>query len=71
MSMTEEAVLKIHAKGKPLKRILILKKLLKGTPGFSGADIANVANEAALLAAATTKQKSHNQIFWKLLKKCY
>lgn len=46
-----EAVLGIHARGKPLDETVDLAMVAKRTPGFSGADLANVMNEAALLAA--------------------
>jgi cell division protease FtsH len=46
-----EAILKVHAKGKPLSPDADLKGLAKRTVGFSGADLANVINEAALLTA--------------------
>ncbi len=46
-----EAILKIHSKGKPLNESVDLNRLARRTPGFSGADLANVMNEAALLAA--------------------
>ena len=45
-----EAILKIHAKGKPLGDNVDLKNTARGTPGFTGADLENVLNEAALLA---------------------
>jgi cell division protease FtsH len=45
------AVLKVHAKDKPLAPDVDLRKVAQSTPGFSGADLANVLNEAALLAA--------------------
>ena len=45
-----EAILKIHAKGKPLGDDVNLNSVAKGTPGFSGADLENLLNEAALLA---------------------
>jgi cell division protease FtsH len=54
-----EAVLKIHAIGKPLSNNVNFKEVAERTPGFSGADLANVANEAALLAA----RKNKTQIF--------
>lgn len=44
------AILKIHARGKPLADDVSLKSIAKGTPGFSGADLENLMNEAALLA---------------------
>ncbi len=46
-----EAILKIHAKGKPLAEDVDLATIAKRTPGFTGADLANSLNEAALLAA--------------------
>lgn len=46
-----EAILKVHAKGKPLASDIDLFAIAKRTPGFTGADLANVLNEAALLTA--------------------
>jgi cell division protease FtsH len=46
-----QQILDVHAKGKPLDREIDLDVLAAGTPGFTGADLANVINEAALLAA--------------------
>lgn len=46
-----EAILKVHAKGKPLASSVDLASIARRTPGFSGADLANVLNEGALLAA--------------------
>ncbi|MEA2593142.1 MAG: cell division protease FtsH, partial [Actinomycetota bacterium] len=46
-----EAILKVHARGKPLAADVNLDTLARRTPGFTGADLANVVNEAALLAA--------------------
>ncbi len=46
-----EAILAVHAKGKPLAEVIDLKVLARQTPGFTGADLANLINEAALLAA--------------------
>lgn len=46
-----EAILKVHAKGKPLADDVNLRSVAKATVGFSGADLANALNEAALLAA--------------------
>ena len=45
------AILKVHSKGKPLDAEVDLKKLAKRTPGFAGADLENLLNEAALQAA--------------------
>ena len=44
------AILQVHAKGKPLETSVTLETLAKQTPGFSGADLANLLNEAAILA---------------------
>ncbi|MBI1859076.1 MAG: ATP-dependent metallopeptidase FtsH/Yme1/Tma family protein [Candidatus Melainabacteria bacterium] len=52
-----EAILKVHAKGKPLKHDVDLKTLAKRTPGFTGADLSNMLNEAALLAARRNKKE--------------
>ncbi|MFZ6015304.1 MAG: ATP-dependent zinc metalloprotease FtsH [Patescibacteria group bacterium] len=50
-----EAILKIHAKKKPLAKNVSLRKLAERTPGFSGADLANLMNEAAILAVRRNK----------------
>ena len=50
-----EMILKVHAKKVPLSPDVDLAVIARGTPGFSGADLANVVNEAALLAARTDK----------------
>jgi cell division protease FtsH len=46
-----EAILKVHSSGKPLAKNVDLRRIAQATPGFSGADLANTMNEAALLAA--------------------
>jgi cell division protease FtsH len=46
-----EAILKVHVRNKPLAREVDLRRVAQATPGFSGADLANAVNEAALLAA--------------------
>jgi cell division protease FtsH len=46
-----KAILQVHAKGKPLAKKTNLEVIAKQTPGFSGADLANLINESALLAA--------------------
>lgn len=51
-----EAILKIHAKNKPLAGDVDLSIIAKKTPGFTGADLANILNEAALLAARQDKK---------------
>jgi len=50
-----EEVLTIHAKNKPLEKDVNLRKLAERTPGFSGADLGNLMNEAAILAARRNK----------------
>jgi len=52
-----EGILKIHARGKPLDKSINLKNIAKQTPGFTGADLANLFNEASLLAARHNKKK--------------
>ena len=52
-----EGILKVHTKEVPLHKDVDLSVLAKGTPGFSGADIANMVNEAALLASRRNKKK--------------
>jgi len=47
------AILEVHAKGKPMAKNIELSDFAKRTPGFTGADLANVLNEAALLTART------------------
>ena len=50
-------ILKVHAKDKPLAKNIDLKTVAKQTPGFTGADLANLLNEAALLTARKNKKK--------------
>ncbi|MCA1066543.1 ATP-dependent zinc metalloprotease FtsH [Rossellomorea aquimaris] len=52
-----EAVLKVHSKNKPLDDSVDLKSIAMRTPGFSGADLENLLNEAALVAARQDKKK--------------
>ncbi|KKF57788.1 ATP-dependent zinc metalloprotease FtsH [Streptococcus uberis] len=52
-----EAILKVHAKNKPLAEDVNLKVVAQQTPGFVGADLENVLNEAALVAARRNKSK--------------
>ncbi|KQL27413.1 ATP-dependent zinc metalloprotease FtsH [Cytobacillus solani] len=52
-----EAVLKVHARNKPLDEGINLKAIAQRTPGFSGADLENLLNEAALVAARRDKKK--------------
>ena len=52
-----EAILRVHAKNKPIASDVDLKEIAKQTPGFVGADLANLLNEAALLAARRGKNE--------------
>jgi cell division protease FtsH len=52
-----EAILNVHLRGKPLDEEVSAQSLARRTPGFSGADLANLVNEAALLAARRDKTK--------------
>ena len=56
-----KAILKVHAKGKPIDPRVDLAILARRTPGFTGADLANVINEAALLAAQTRQEGDHDE----------
>lgn len=51
-----EAILRVHAKGKPLGDDVDLNSIARGTPGFSGADLENLLNEAALLAVRRNRR---------------
>ncbi|MDA0231988.1 MAG: ATP-dependent zinc metalloprotease FtsH, partial [Chloroflexi bacterium] len=50
------AILDVHAKGKPLEKNVDMQDIARQTPGFSGADLANLINEAALLAARRNRK---------------
>lgn len=56
-----EAILKVHAKNKPLANNVDLRKIAERTPGFSGADLANLINEAAIYAARLNKKEVGNE----------
>lgn len=58
-----EEILKVHVKKVPLAKDVNLAVVARGTPGFSGADLANLVNEAALLAARKNKRKVTAQDF--------
>lgn len=64
-----EAILRIHSKDKPLDSKVNFKEVAERTPGFSGADLANVANEAALLAARQNKTKVFQDDFLEAIEK--
>jgi len=53
-----EEILQVHARKKPLAKEVVLKKIAERTSGFSGADLANILNEAAILAA----RQNHKEI---------
>jgi cell division protease FtsH len=52
-----EAILEVHSKNKPLEKTVDLSVLARKTPGFSGADLYNLLNEAAILAARDSRSK--------------
>ena len=56
-------ILKVHTRGKPLGDDVDLQVLAKGTPGLAGADLANLVNESALLAARKNKKKINMRDF--------
>lgn len=56
-----EAILRVHARGKPMTGDVDLKLIAKRTPGFTGADLANVLNEAALLTARSNADLIDNR----------
>jgi cell division protease FtsH len=56
-----EAILKVHTRGKPISDQIDLNTLARSTPGFTGADLANMINEAALLAARFGKSEISQQ----------
>jgi len=55
--MGREKILEVHMRGKPISAEVDVKYVARGTPGFSGADLANLVNEAALLSARRNKLK--------------
>lgn len=64
-----EAILAIHCRKKPLAQNVALREIAERTPGFSGADIANVVNEAALLAARQNKTEIFQTDFLESIEK--
>ncbi len=58
---SRQEILEVHAKGKPLAPEVDLHEIAKKTPGFSGADLANLTNEAAILAARLNRKKVTQQ----------
>jgi len=64
-----EEILKIHCRDKPLASNVNLREFAERTPGFSGADIANMANEAAILAARRNKNQVYQEEFLESIEK--
>ncbi|MFQ6049555.1 MAG: ATP-dependent metallopeptidase FtsH/Yme1/Tma family protein [Candidatus Paceibacterales bacterium] len=64
-----EEVLKIHCRGKPLALDVNLREVAERTPGFSGADLANIVNEAAILAARRNKNHIFQEEFLESIEK--
>ncbi len=64
-----EEILKIHCRDKPLASNVNLREFAERTPGFSGADIANMANEAAILAARRNKNQIYQEEFLESIEK--
>ncbi|MDE2144515.1 MAG: ATP-dependent zinc metalloprotease FtsH [Patescibacteria group bacterium] len=64
-----EAILKLHAKNKPLDSDVDFRKVATRTPGFSGADLANLVNEAAILAVQQGKTSIAQQNFYDSVEK--
>ncbi len=56
-----EAILKVHSKNKPMSSEVNMRTIAERTPGFSGADLANLINEGALLAARQDKKEIFNE----------
>lgn len=58
-----EDILRVHGRGKPLQKSVDLKRIARQTPGFAGADLENLMNEAAILAARNNKKSvSHKDL---------
>ncbi|MCD6094543.1 ATP-dependent zinc metalloprotease FtsH [bacterium] len=64
-----EEILKIHTRKKPLAKDVNLREIAERTPGFSGADLANLANEAAILAARRNKKEISQKEFLESIEK--
>ena len=64
-----EQILKIHCRDKPLALDVNLKEVAERTPGFSGADLANLVNEAAILAARRDKRQIYQEEFLESIEK--
>jgi len=59
-----KGILKVHSKNKPLADDVDLETVAKGTPGFCGADLSNLVNEAALMAARKEKKEIGKRLFY-------
>ncbi len=59
-----EKILKVHARGKPMAQDVDLRAVARRTPGFTGADLANVLNEAALLTARIEQAARSTRTCW-------
>ncbi len=66
-----EAILKIHGRNKPLAKDVNLQEVAKSTPGLSGADLRNVMNEAAILAARENQKKINQKDLRHSIEKTY
>ncbi|MCF7820343.1 MAG: ATP-dependent zinc metalloprotease FtsH [Candidatus Pacebacteria bacterium] len=64
-----EAILKVHARKKPLASSVNLRSIAERTPGFSGADLANLLNEGAILAARKNKKEINNEELFEAVEK--
>jgi len=64
-----EEILKIHTRKKPLAKDVNLREIAERTPGFSGADLANLANEAAILAARRNEREISQKEFLESIEK--
>jgi cell division protease FtsH len=64
-----QAILEVHAKNKPLAKGVDLRKIAERTPGFSGADLANILNEGAILAARHDKKEIDTDDFKEAVEK--
>lgn len=64
-----EAILRIHANNKPTEKEVDLRKIAVRTPGFSGADLANIVNEAAILAARHNKRTINQEDLYQSIEK--
>lgn len=64
-----EEILKVHSNGKPFTKDINLHKVAQRTPGFSGADLFNLLNEAAILTARRNKKIISNNEIWESIEK--